>query len=119
MDFRAAVAFYPALCDPHRQSPAWTNAIPLMILTGAADVWTPAAPCQALVDSAAGRGAGIEMHVYPGAYHDFDVPGVPRREMPQFRTRAGVVPIEGTDPAARADAFARLPAFLARYLDAP
>ena len=118
-DFRAAVAFYPALCDPHRQSPSWTNAVPLLVLTGAEDVWTPAAPCRALIEAATARGAGIDLQVYPGAYHDFDVPGLARQEMPQFRTRSGVVPIEGTDPAARADVFARVPAFLARYLDAP
>jgi dienelactone hydrolase len=36
--------------------------------------------------------------------------------LPNYVTRAGVVPIIGTDPAARQDAFARVPAFLARYL---
>jgi hypothetical protein len=39
--------------------------------------------------------------------------------LPNYRTRAGVVPIVGTDPAARQDALARVPAFLARYLSAP
>ena len=32
------------------------------------------------------------------------------------RTAAGIVPIQGTDPAARQDALARVPAFLARFL---
>jgi hypothetical protein len=38
--------------------------------------------------------------------------------LPAYRTRAGVVPIVGTEPAARQDAIARVPAFLARYLAA-
>ena len=62
------------------------------------------------------RAAPIEMQVYPGAYHGFDAPNLPRRELPDYRTRAGVVPIIGTDPAARADALPRVPAFLARFL---
>jgi dienelactone hydrolase len=115
-DFRAAVAFYPGSCNDTRQPAGWTNAIPLLALTGAEDVWTPAAPCKAFVDGAVSRGSRIEMVIYPGAYHDFDWPNLPRRERPEFRTREGVVPIEGTDPAARDDAFARVPAFLARYL---
>ena len=61
-------------------------------------------------------GARIEMQVYPAAYHDFDAPNLPRRERPEFTTTGGVVPITGTDPAARQDAFGRVPAFLARFL---
>jgi hypothetical protein len=37
-------------------------------------------------------------------------------ESPQFRTAAGVVPIQGTNPAARQDALTRVPVFLDRYL---
>jgi dienelactone hydrolase len=115
-DFRAAVAFYPGSCNNERLPAGWTSTIPLLVLQGAEDVWTPLAPCQAFVNTAVGRGAQIEMQVYPGAYHGFDAPNRPRTELPDYRTRAGVVPIVGTDPAARADAFARVPAFLARYL---
>jgi dienelactone hydrolase len=118
-DFRAAVAFYPGACNDSRQPPGWTSAIPLLVLIGAEDVWTPAVPCQAFLQGAIGRSAPIESQIYPGAYHAFDAPGLLRRELPDYRTRAGVVPIVGTDPAARQDAFARVPAFLARYLDAP
>jgi dienelactone hydrolase len=57
------------------------------------------------------------MQIYPGAYHDFDWPDLPLRQLPQYRTRAGVIPITGTEPAARQDALTRVPAFLARYLD--
>jgi len=39
--------------------------------------------------------------------------------LPAYRTRAGVVPIIGTDPAGRQDALTRVPAFLSRYLNTP
>jgi dienelactone hydrolase len=115
-DFRAAVAFYPGACDERRQVGSWTSAIPLLVLIGAEDVWTPMAPCKTFLDGAIARGAKVEMQVYPGAYHSFDAPNLPRRELPDYRTRAGVVPIVGTDAAARADALVRVPAFLTRFL---
>jgi dienelactone hydrolase len=117
-DFRAAVAFYPGSCNLERQPADWTSRIPLLVLMGAEDVWTPAAPCKTFLDGAIGRGAPIETQVYPGAYHAFDAPDLARTELPAYRTRAGVVPIIGTDPAARQDARVRLPAFLALHLAA-
>jgi dienelactone hydrolase len=118
-DFRVAVAFYPGSCNIQRQPGDWTTRIPLLVLMGAEDVWTPAAPCKTFLDGAIGRGAPVETLIYPGAYHAFDAPNQPRLELPNYRTRAGIVPIIGTDPAARQDALARVPAFLARYIDAP
>jgi dienelactone hydrolase len=115
-DFRAAVAFYPGSCNDNRLPAGWTSTIPLLVLQGEADVWTPLGPCKAFVEGAVGRGSRIEMQVYPGAYHGFDTPNQERRELPKYVTGAGVVPIIGTDPAGRADAMARVPAFLARYL---
>ena len=118
-DFRAAVAFYPGSCNLERQPSDWTSRIPLLVLMGAEDVWTPAAPCKTFLDASIARGAPIETQIYPGAYHGFDAPNQYRLELPHYRTRAGVVPIVGTDPAGRQDAFARVPAFLARYLGGP
>jgi len=118
-DFRAAVAFYPGSCNIERQPSDWTSRIPLLVLMGAEDVWTPAGPCKTFLDGAIGRGSPIEMQIYPGAYHGFDAPNQYRLELPAYRTRTGVVPIVGTDPAGRQDALARVPAFLARYLNAP
>ena len=115
-DFRAAVAFYPGSCDEKKQQVPWKSAIPLLVLVGAGDVWTPAAPCKELVDGAVARGSPVEMQIYPGAYHDFDWPDMLVHESPRYRTTAGVVPIQGTNPAARQDALTRVPAFLARYL---
>jgi len=114
-DFRAAVAFYPGGCNERRHPVPWTSQIPLLVLIGAEDVWTPMAPCKTFLDGAIARGARVEMQTYPGAYHAFDAPNLSRRELPDYRTRAGVVPIVATDSAARADALARVPAFLARF----
>ena len=116
-DFRAAIAFYPASCRESAHRIAWTSAIPLLVLVGASDNWTPAEPCQGLIEGAAARGAPAEMHIYPGAYHDFDWPHMAQHANDAYRTRGGVVPITGTDPAARADAFDRVPAFLASHLE--
>jgi len=114
-DFRAAVAFYPTSCDEQRQQPSWLTTIPLMVLIGAEDVGIPAVPCKAFLDGAVTRGAKVEMQIYPGAYHHFDWPNLPRRELP-FPTAGGVIRIEGTDTVARQDAFSRVPSFLARFL---
>lgn len=114
-DFRVAVAFYPASCNEQRLA-GWTSAIPLLALLGAADVWTPAGPCKDLLEGAVARKSSVEIHIYPDAYHGFDRAKAPLRELPEFRTAAGIVPIIATDPAARQDALARVPAFLARFL---
>jgi len=115
-EFRAAIAFYPGACNEQRHPADWTANVPLLVLIGSADVWTPLAPCQAFLSSAVARGSAINLVAYPEAYHGFDAPNNPRRELPDYRTRAGVVPIVGTDPAARADALVRVPAFLDQYL---
>jgi dienelactone hydrolase len=116
-DFRAAVAFYPAACRDDREPPGWSTKVPLLVLQGAADVWTPAPPCKRFIEGAASRGASVEFVLYPGAHHAFDAPDLARRELPAYTPRAGVVPIVATDPAARADAMRRVPEFLARYLE--
>ncbi len=114
-DFRAAVAFYPG-CRAARARGGWTSRMPLAILVGAADNWTLPGPCRDLAATARARGAPVELTLYPGAYHDFDHPGLPLRERRNVAsTRSGTAMI-GTDPAARADALARVPAFLAGNL---
>jgi dienelactone hydrolase len=115
--FRVAVAFYPGSCNEARMGYPWHSIVPLLVLMGDRDVWTPANRCQSLMRSA--RSAPVEFQVYPGAYHDFDWPGIAVHEVPAYRMTSGVVPITGTDPAAMADALERVPAFLSRYLLEP
>ena len=111
-DFRVAVAFYPASCRPEAYRTRYVTAVPLLVLAGDGDVWTPAAPCRAMIEGAAAAGAPAAIHLYPGAVHDFDWPGAARRALPAYRTAEGVVPEVGMDPAAREDALRRVPAFL-------
>ena len=113
--FRAAVALYPVLCSEKEQPGDWRSNVPLLLLQGWSDTWTRAPPCKSFVDGAVARGAKIEMQIYPDAYHDFDAPGVPLHTLNVYSPE-GTSPYVGTDPAARKDAFARVPAFLARYL---
>jgi dienelactone hydrolase len=113
-DFRSAVAFYPS-CGRLREA-AWSARIPTLILIGRADDWTPAAACEQMVAGARGRSARVQIVVYPDANHEFD-----RADSP-IRLRTGLVNTVdpsgrahgGTNPAARSDAFTRVPKWLAR-----
>jgi dienelactone hydrolase len=113
-DFRSAVAFYPS-CRRLLQS-AWSARVPALILIGGADDWTPAPTCQQMVAGARGRSAHIQLVVYPEAHHEFDRANSP------IRLRTGLVNTAdpsgrahgGTNPAARTDAFKRVPQWLAR-----
>lgn len=107
---RGLVAFYPG-CYVATRDPAWKPVAPLLVLMGAVDDWTPAAPCRAVADRS--PPGVMEMIAYPGAYHDFDVPGgiramknIPSSQNPDKSVHAG------TDPAGREDALKRVPAFL-------
>ena len=115
-DFRAAVAFYPAQCSDRSESAAWTTAVPLLVELGADDVWIGAAACRQWLGTLTARGVPVTLQLYPGVAHDFDFPDLARRERPEFTTPSGVVPVTGTDPAARADALQLVPTFLGRYL---
>jgi dienelactone hydrolase len=75
--FRAAVAFYPPC-----QRLKGELTVPALILIGELDDWTPAKECRDLAEGRddwgisrdKGKGVPIEIIVYPGAHHDFDVP---------------------------------------------
>ena len=109
--FSRFVAFYPG-CKTELQSKSWKPAAPLMILVGANDDWTPAAPCEALAKEFPDE---ITLVVYPDAWHDFDRPDRPVRVLhglatPPSGTGAAHA---GTNQAARLDALHRVPAFIA------
>ena len=61
VDFRAAVAFYPAPATKQRQTASWRRARRCLVLMGAEDVWTPMPPCQQFLDGAIGRGTPVEI----------------------------------------------------------
>jgi dienelactone hydrolase len=85
--------------------------VPLLVLVGEADDWTPAVPCR---DYAA-RAGRVELVAYPGAHHGFDDPAsrVRQRTGLGFTADGSGRAMVGTDPAARADAIRRVTAFLA------
>jgi dienelactone hydrolase len=123
--FRAAVSFYPGACSERRQSKpftevephSWTSDVPLLVLFGEADTWTPFPPCQAFLAAARARGNPVEVKSYPDAVHAFDAPSLARKELPQYRTGDGPVPVIGTDREARTDAFPRVLEFLKARLE--
>jgi len=75
--FRAAIGFYPPCLGLKGNM-----TVPTLILIGELDDWTPATECRNLAEGRddwgisrqKGEGIPIEITVYPGAYHDFDVP---------------------------------------------
>lgn len=113
-DYRSAVAFYPG-CR-RLANVAWSARVPTLILIGRNDDQASAAICQQMVAGTRGRSARVAIHVYPGAYHDFDHPNRP------LQTRTGLAfsvdgtgrGHSGTDSAARADALKRVPEWLKR-----
>jgi dienelactone hydrolase len=111
-DFAAAVAFYPG-CRLPLQHGDWHARIPLLILIGASDDWTPAKPCQALAQGARATGEPVSIAVYPDAYHDFDHPKLAVHETAglAFTADGEGAAHSGTNAAARADALSRVPAF--------
>lgn len=100
--FRAPVAFYPG-CS----SLAADTAIPVLLLLGQADDWTPPQRCVQVAEQLQQRGRTVVWKVYPGAYHAFDVVG-PSRDVLGHQLEY--------DPTATADAIERVKDFLAEQL---
>jgi dienelactone hydrolase len=117
-DFNAAVAFYPG-CRPVTQSAErrdWESRLPLLILIGEADTWTPVEPCRQLVSFAKNAGRDVTLVTYPKAVHDFDHPDrkPTRRTGLAFTGDDSGEAMVATDPEAREDALRRVPDFLKR-----
>lgn len=117
--FRAGIAFYP-MC---RFASGLVTA-PLLVLVGDADTWTPSSACEAMAagrtELGAPRGPGdrskVELVVYPGAHHSFDVLDlvvVPTRGLTVFGYR-----VEFNEDAMK-DAIGRVQAFLQREIGGP
>jgi dienelactone hydrolase len=75
--FRAAVGFYPP-CLGFKDD----MTVPTLIMVGELDDWTPASECRNLAEGRddwgisreKGKGIPIELIIYSGAYHGFDIP---------------------------------------------
>ncbi len=105
-----AVAFYPG-CEAELKR-GFATTTRLLMLVGELDDWTPAAPCQALVQAFGGTGKP-EIETYANAYHGFDssAPVRLRKDVPN-----GVNPGQGVhvggEPAARVASRERVARFL-------
>jgi dienelactone hydrolase len=73
-EFRGAIAFYPGCLRPLRVK-GYEATMPLLILHGGEDNWTPAAPCVELAEKLRNSRFPPTIIVYPGGYHGFDNPG--------------------------------------------
>ncbi len=105
---RAAVAYYPG-CQAQFDR---NVTVPLLILIGDKDDWTPADNCRRLQAAGFTRPDLVEVVYYPDTYHSFD-----RRAPDRTITVAdGKSHRLVYDPAAATDAEARTRAFFARYL---
>jgi dienelactone hydrolase len=71
--FRAAVAFYP-----NCRFRTGVMSVPTLILIGEKDDWARASWCRHMLVRRQGKGAPVELIVYPGATHAFNFPRPPR-----------------------------------------
>jgi dienelactone hydrolase len=100
---RAAVAYYPS-CSAAFDSDV---AVPLLILIGDRDDWTPAGNCRRMQASGFTHPELVDAVYYPDAYHSFDSKQ-PGRSVYGHHL--------GYDPVAAPDAEARTKAFFDKYL---
>jgi dienelactone hydrolase len=114
-DFKAAIAFYPP-CAKVLENEHWKTNVPLEILIGELDDWTPAAPCMALAEKVRPLGMEVETVVYKNAYHAFDSPNMPVHVIGGAGGTPSGKATVGTEPTARAEAIRRVPEILARRL---
>jgi dienelactone hydrolase len=108
-EFKTAIAFYPGCRVPLERADFGIR-LPLTIMIGAADDWTPPDPCRALA-------AKHKIHYveYPDAYHGFDAPNSPARTVSGLAMTAdgtGRAHV-GTNPNARTAAIAKTMRILA------
>ena len=117
--FRAGVALYP-VC----QYASGITTGPVLVLIGDADDWTPSASCEAMAAGRSELGASrtpgdrssIELVVYPGVYHSFDL-----LELSLFPTRG--ITVKGHraeyNEEATKNAIVRVRDFLQRTIGQP
>lgn len=105
---KAAVAYYPSCQQQYDRDVA----VPLLILIGDKDDWTPAENCRRLQAAGFTQPGLVDIVYYPTAYHSFDSRAADRT----ITVADGKQHRLAYDPRAAADAEARSKAFFARYL---
>ena len=106
-----AVAFYPG-CETELAR-GFDASVPLLMLVGEADDWTPAGPCKTLAAAEPPRGPRPQIEAYAGAFHGFDGTDAVRlrADVPNGIHPGSGVHVGG-NPAAREAAAHRLHTFL-------
>jgi len=108
LGLKAAVAYYPN-CQPQFDRDV---DLPLLILIGDKDDWTPADSCRKLQAAGFAQPELVDVIYYPNAYHSFDS----RVQDRTLTVADGKSHRLGYDPAAAPDAEARTKAFFDKYL---
>lgn len=112
----ALVAFYPG-CSALEKSPGFTPVAPLLVMSGALDDWTAAAPCRKLVQRLAARDSTppVAFIEFPGSHHGFDRAHPPREVRNVGGTPSGRAMLGG-HPQAREASAQELLRFLRAHL---
>ena len=116
--FAAGIGVYPGGCFSLVKERVVR---PLLVLIGGADDWTPAVECEEMAAAMKGRGADVTLVVYPGAYHYFDVEGLPQQVLASVENEGkpgGHGATVAYQAAAAADARRQISAFLTRTIGA-
>ena len=117
--FAAAIALYPGCRFQQPQlAETFKSPVPLLVLAGELDDWTPAAQCVRLVDTAKRNGSPAEIKVYPGAHHSFDNASPVRfvAERNNANAPGGKGATTGGNREAWADSIREVHGFFARHL---
>ena len=111
-DFKIAIAFYPG-CFRADQAKSWSNRVPVEILMGALDNWTPPKYCESLVNKAS-QNPPMHIELYPDSYHDFDRPDSPIHQLHGLAnlTEGGKSATVGTNEVARQKSIQKVLALL-------
>jgi dienelactone hydrolase len=107
---KAVVTFYPG-CGSREAQARWQPALPHLMLLGAADNWTPPAPCQSLAERFPQK---IRVHTYADAHHGFDS-DAPVRPVVLSTPRGARTVHAGGNTAAKDASQAALIAFLKEH----
>ena len=115
---RAAVAFYPG-CSRFADMFRYEISVPLLLMIGESDNWTPASHCVRLRDRIAKdqKDASFELILYPESHHGFDAYGPPKTRT-GLPTKSGWATVGGNTEA-REKALRRMFEFLSAQFGIP
>ena len=113
LGIKAAATYYPS----NEESTPIATSVPLLIFAGGRDDVTPVAHTQRLVHAA--NSTLIQLHIYPGANHGFDIITIQPSKTVRLLPLIGPSGTFGYDKAAADDAWVRLGSFLDQQVHVP